>query len=113
MLRHCDPAAHAPASARGSALPGLCKTVLAPGLVDDQRHGIRQVETAVAGTHRNMKMMRRRHPCQHLRGETARLGAEDQGIARAKARRTIGAATAGFDTEQPRAFERSKTVREA
>lgn len=85
--------------------PGACKSVLPPRLVDDEGHGVGEVEAAVALAHGDGELALAGEPLEHLARKPPRLGAEDEGIARGEGGFAVGAGAARLDAEEPCAAE--------
>ena len=54
--------------------------ILAPGLEHGDRHGVRQIQAALAFSHRQAQALRRRDRIAHSRRESTGFGAEDQPV---------------------------------
>jgi len=92
----------------GSREPSGCNTaflhreaVLTPGFEDHQGHGVRQVNTAIAGAHRDVQDRLGCELSQSFGGQPFRLTAEEKRIAWAKRDVAVAGRPTGLDNPEP------------
>ncbi len=88
------------------ALAAAGEVLLPPGLVNHHRHGVGEVEAAVARDQRQAQAVTFLDAGQNVRRQAARFGTEDEGVAREKVGAGVTAIGLGRQREQPRIAQR-------